>query len=316
MFLIRTLGRKLFGSSFDYILFLRLRQWPILTFQLMVGILAAPSVFAAISQRSFEALSWTGLVIAWFAWVVCLNGGTLAFNSAYDHDENDIAYLARPPPPPRHLATFSFILMVTGAVLAFLITPVFGLVTGGCVIMSVLYSHDAFRWKSIPGGDLGINMVGYGGCTTLSGIVVGQAVLGAAPINPDQAGCLLIAGFGLLFGSFYPLTQIYQVDTDSSRGDLTLVAAIGIRKALTLAIVFGIAASIFLMGAAWMWNYSYGMTLPLLAALIIWIAMLAIWHRKSAGMDAAAHEKGMYIALTIWALIDLFVLISRYGSML
>ncbi len=30
---------KLFGPSFDYILFLRPRQWPILTFQLMVGIL-------------------------------------------------------------------------------------------------------------------------------------------------------------------------------------------------------------------------------------------------------------------------------------
>ena len=34
-------------------------------------------------------------------WVVCLNGGTLALNSAFDRDEGDIAYLRRPPPPPR-----------------------------------------------------------------------------------------------------------------------------------------------------------------------------------------------------------------------
>lgn len=250
--------------------------------------------------------------MTWLAWVVCLNGGTLAFNSAYDRDENDIAYLARPPPPPSHLATFSFMLMAAGVVLAFLVTPAFSLVTGGCVIMSILYSHEAFRWKSIPGCDLAINMVGYGGCTTLSGIVAGQAILGAASVNPDQAGWLLTAGFGLLFGSFYPLTQIYQVDTDRKRGDLTLVAAIGISKALTLAIFLGITASIFLLEAAWMWNYSFMLMLPLLAALIIWMAMLAIWHSKSAGMDAPVHEKWMYIALTVWALIDLSILISRY----
>ena len=316
MFRTRMLGRKLFGPSFDYILFLRPRQWPILTFQLMVGIFTASSVAAAISLGSFETFSWNGLVMAWLAWVVCLNGGTLAFNSAYDRDEKDIAYLVKPPIPPHHLATISFILMVIGSGLAFLVTPAFGLVTGVCVIMSVLYSHDSFRWKSIPGGDLAINMVGYGGCTTLSGIMVGQAILGAISVNPDLAGWLLIVGFGLLFGSFYPLTQIYHLDTDQERGDLTLVAAIGAGKALTLAIVLGIAAAIFLLGSTWLWNDALTPILPLLAALIIWIVMLAVWHRKSASMDAVAHEKGMYIALTVWAVIDVSILISRYGSML
>jgi heme O synthase-like polyprenyltransferase len=159
MFGTRTLGRKIFGPSFDYLLFLRPRQWPILTFQLMVGIFTAPSVAAAISLGSFETFSWNGLLMAWLAWVVCLNGGTLAFNSAYDRDEKDIVYLVKPPIPPHHLATFSFILMVIGSCLAFLVTPAFGLVTGGYVIMSVLYSHDSFRWKSIPGGDLAINII-------------------------------------------------------------------------------------------------------------------------------------------------------------
>ncbi len=316
MFRIRTLGRKLFGPSIDYILFLRPRQWPILTFQLIVGILTAPSVAAAVSWGSFETFSWSGLVVAWLACVVCLNGGALAFNSAYDRDENDIAYLVKPPLPPLHLAAFSFILMATGAVLAFLVTPAFGLVTGVCVIMSVLYSHDAFRWKSFPGGDLLINMIGYGACTTLSGIQVGQAVLGALSVNLDLAGWLLVAGFGLLFGSFYPLTQIYQIDTDRSRGDSTLAEAIGTNKALNLAIAFGIAAAIFLLRAAWLWNDGIRVMLPLLVALIIWIVMLAVWLHRSARMDAAAHEKGMYIALTVWAVIDLSVLISRYGSLL
>lgn len=130
-----------------------------------------------------------------------------------------------------------------------------------------------------------------------------------------MTGWFLIVGFALLFGSFYPLTQIYQVDTDRKRGDLTLVAALGIRPSLALAIVLGIAAGSFLLAAAGKWNEhgTLGPMLPLLGAIAVWTGMLAVWHHQSNGMDAAAHEKGMYYALTLWAVIDGAVLISRYG---
>lgn len=318
MFRARTIGRKLFGHSFDYFLFLRPRQWPILTFQLAVGILCAPAITTIIGSGSHglvETISWIGLVMAWLAWVVCLNGGTLAFNSAYDRDEDDIAYLVQPPLPPHHLALFSFLLMLIGAVLAFLVTPAFGFVTLVCVLMSVIYSHPVTRWKSIPGRDLAINMIGYGGGTTISGLIVGQVVVDSSSIIPDMTGWFLIVGFALLFGSFYPLTQIYQVDTDRKRGDLTLVAALGTRPSLALAIVLGIAAGSFLLVAAGKWNEqgTLGPMLPLLGTIAVWTGMLAVWHHKSNGMDAAAHEKGMYYALTLLAVIDCAVLISRYG---
>jgi len=40
---VRTLGRKLLGRHFDYVLFTRPQQWPILTAQFAVGIVCAPS---------------------------------------------------------------------------------------------------------------------------------------------------------------------------------------------------------------------------------------------------------------------------------
>src|SRR3989304_7194864 len=135
----------------------------------MVGILTAPLVASTISRGSFETFSWSDLVMAWVAWVVFLNGGTL-------------------------VATFSLILMVTGAAIAFLVTPAFGLVTAGFVIMSVLYSHDAFRWKSIPGRDLAINIVGYGGATTPSGILAGQAARGGPSTTPAPRGRGAVCG--------------------------------------------------------------------------------------------------------------------------
>jgi 4-hydroxybenzoate polyprenyltransferase len=319
MFRTRAMGRRLFGSSFDYLLFLRPRQWPILSAQLAVGILSAPAVADSFvhPQGLPEMLSWTGLAGGWLAWVVCLNGGTLAFNSAYDRDENDIAYLNQPPQPPQHLALFSFLLMLIGAGLAFLVTPAFGLVTTGCVLMSCVYSHPVTRWKSIPGRDLVINMVGYGCGTTFSGLIVGQVVAGGSSIIPDRPGWFLILGFCLLFGSLYPLTQIYQINTDRKRGDLTLASALGRRTSLTLAIVLGIAAGCFLMATALQWNVSTTIepVLPLLGAIAAWIGMLLVWHYRAERIDDGAHEKGMYRALALWAVIDGAVLISRYGFM-
>ncbi len=311
-------GKK--TPSFDYILFLRPRQWPILTCQLVVGILSAPAVAEAIvghSEGTFDIIPWIKLVIAWTAWVLCLNGGTLAFNSAYDRDEEDIAYLVQPPLPPRHLALVSFLLMMAGGVLAFLVTPAFGLITVGCILMSVIYSHPFTRWKSIPGRDLVINMIGYGGCTTISGLMVGQVIMGSSSTVPDSVGWLLIAGFALLFGSFYPLTQIYQIETDRKRGDVTLALALGTRTSLTLAIALGIAGGSFLLAAARTWNDNgtIGLLLPLSGAIAVWIVMLFLWYLKEAGMNASAHEKGMYLALAVWAAIDGAVLISRYGFM-
>jgi 4-hydroxybenzoate polyprenyltransferase len=321
MFRTRALGRRLLGPSFDYILFLRPRQWPILTCQLAVGILSAPAVAEAIvghSERTLGTLSWITLVIAWTAWVLCLNGGTLAFNSAFDRDEEDIAYLVKPPLPPRHLALVSFLLMMAGGVLAFLVTPAFGLITVGCILMSVIYSHPFTRWKGIPGRDLVINMIGYGGCTTISGLMVGQVIMDSSSTVPDSAGWLLVAGFALLFGSFYPLTQIYQIETDRKRGDVTLAADLGTRTSLTLAIALGIAGGSFLLAAARMWNDNgtIGPLLPLSGAIAVWIVMLFVWYLKEAGMNASAHEKGMYRALAIWAAIDGAVLIGRFGFIL
>ena len=47
---------------------------------------------AGAARASTSAAALLGLAL----WVVCLNGGTLALNSAFDRDEGDIAYLRQP----------------------------------------------------------------------------------------------------------------------------------------------------------------------------------------------------------------------------
>lgn len=55
-----------------------------------------------------DRLATVGLL----AWVVALNGGTLALNSAFDRDDDDVAYLRQPPPVPAGLAVVAMALML------------------------------------------------------------------------------------------------------------------------------------------------------------------------------------------------------------
>ena len=81
-----------------------------------VGYLLAVGFAGAAARRAARSPALLGLAL----WVVCLNGGTLALNSAFDRDEGDIAYLRRPAaaaPPSRRGSASA--LMALGQILAF-----------------------------------------------------------------------------------------------------------------------------------------------------------------------------------------------------
>jgi len=316
VFRVRTLGRRIFGRNYDYVLFTRPRQWPILTVQFAVGILCAAEFHEVVMTHSMRKLLmpgpglWIqGAVVSWLAWVVCLNGGTLAYNSAWDRDTEDVAYLDDPPEPPRHLAASSLLLMAAAVPLAAIIGFHFALLTVFCVMLSVLYSRPRPRLKGVPGLDLLINMIGYGAGTTLGGLLVGQALVYADPGLPSTSGWFLILGFCFLFGSFYPLTQIYQVESDRERGDRTLVSALGVPRALNLAFGLGLLAVVCLLIACKSWDAPL---IPLIVVLGYWLVLVGLWRVRAGRMSPAHHENWMYIALIVWALIDAMILSTRY----
>lgn len=321
-------------------------QWPILSSQFFVGVL----LMAPAAQGGgcwLNTASLAVLAVSWLCWVVLLNGGTLAFNSAHDRDTGPVAYLADPPAPPSWLAHAALVWMIAGAVIGWLVIgPAFGTVIGLCVVLSVLYSLPATRWKSLPGLDLLVNMVGYGSGTTAAGLLAGRAAYLNGPRAADDSGGRSLAalsacgtdriflpplpagdglgtgmisavlsggagwfvlGFGLLFGSFYPLTQLYQLQDDMERGDRTLATALGTGRSLQLSIALGVAAAAaFGLGltarGAGPWMILPG------AGLLAWIGHLVVWSLSSVTYTPADHERGMYRALTLWAAVDLTLL--------
>jgi 4-hydroxybenzoate polyprenyltransferase len=238
--------------------------------------------------------------------VIALNGGTLALNSAFDRDEGDIAYLRQPPPPPRHLALFGFGLMLAGGAAAFFLPRGYVLAYWLCLLLSVLYSVPPFRLKAVPGLDWIINMWGFGTLTPYAG----WAATGL-PVGP--AGRLILVGFCPLFAALYPLTQIYQVEEDTRRGDRTLAIFLGVHRSLLLA-VGGVILAFLLFatagvragwGASELWRW-----LLLALAALGWGLVLLPWLWRYSRMVARQHQHGMYRALFAWALTDLAVVLA------
>jgi 4-hydroxybenzoate polyprenyltransferase len=298
---VRAAGYRLVGRRLDYLLHLRPAEWPIMAAHTALGYLLAVGVRGAGGEQLGRAS------LGLFLWVVCLNGGTLALNSAFDRDEGDIAYLRNPPPPPRRLALFSFGLMAVGQLVAFALPPLFAALYAVCFVLSILYSVPPLRLKAVAGADWLINMAGFGTLTPLAGWATTGRPVGSVT-------GLLVFGFCPLFAALYPLTQLYQLEEDARRGDRTLALMLGVRR--SLAVALAAATTAFLLfawagarsgwssaSAGWRWSL-------LLIALITWAAVLVPWWRAAEHLRPRDHQRRMYLALGAWAVTDVAVLLA------
>jgi len=299
----RRLGYRLFGSSFDYLLHLRPAEWPIMAAHTALGYFLAVGLSGA---RGGEALkpALAGLAL----WVVCLNGGTLALNSAFDKDEGDIGYLRSPPPVPRHLAIFALSLMAVGQALSLLLSRSYALAYATCFALSVVYSMPPFRFKAMAGVDWLINMWGFGTITPYAGYVAtGRA--------PGLVHGLVLLAFCPLFAALYPLTQLYQFEEDRRRGDKTFALLLGMERSLLVALGAAIVAFLWFATAGILAGWElrgYGLVQWGLLALAAacWAAVLILWLWRYRKMSPEDHQRGMYYALSAWAITDLAVLLA------
>jgi 4-hydroxybenzoate polyprenyltransferase len=200
--------------------------------------------------------------------------------------------------------------MLAGQAAALALPPAYQVAYAACVVLSVLYSVPPMRLKAVAGADWIINMVGFGTLTPYAG----WAATGL-PLEPGRGLALL--AFCPLFAALYPLTQIYQLEEDTRRGDRTLATALGVRRSLDAAIAaLLLAFAMFAAGGvvaewgtdqeAWRWPV-------LVLALTTWLVVLLPWRRDAGALDVPAHQRGMYRALAAWAVTDLAVL-AAFGA--
>jgi 1,4-dihydroxy-2-naphthoate octaprenyltransferase len=122
----------------------------------------------------------------------------------------------------------------------------------------------------------------------------------------DLGHALVLLAFCPLFAALYPLTQLYQFDEDRRRGDRTLALILGMRTSLIVAIACVVLAfGLFGWAAALLRLRAWALVVPLAA----WAVVLLPWLARYASWAPAEHQRGMYRALSAWAITDIVVLL-------
>lgn len=208
------------------------------------------------------------LLVAYLAFHLFLYAGGTALNSYYDRDKGPIGGLAHPPPPPKYLLEFSLVWQLIGFLLALTVNFTVAAIYFVMFWMSIAYSHPRIRLKGHPFGALATIMLGQGILPFYAGWATARGDLdgGAAP-----AVILAALSATLIIGGMYPLTQIYQLDADAERGDLTSARFLGVENSFRVAllsIAVGGAGAVYIAATRFAWWEAIGLAVFLIAFLV------------------------------------------------
>ncbi len=175
----------------------------------------------AIDQPEFGLQFWLVFFILHFLLYPASNG----YNSYFDKDEQSIGGLKNPPKVSHELYYISWGMDLLAIVLGLWISWEFAMMLFIYGLVSKAYSHPKIRLKKMPiVGWLAAGI--FQGYFTFLMVIVGlEGGMNGVWQWPVQFPAMLTTM--LLFGS-YPMTQIYQHEEDSRRGDRTMSLILGI----------------------------------------------------------------------------------------
>jgi 1,4-dihydroxy-2-naphthoate octaprenyltransferase len=208
------------------------------------------------------------------------------YNSYFDKDEKSIGGLKNPPPVSKELYFLSLGLDFLAVVLGYIkINTTFALMLLVYGLVSKAYSHPAIRLKKLAWTSWIITGLFQGLFTFLMcyiGVNQFQIDIG---LRPEVVIPGLLTS-GMLWAN-YPLTQVYQHEEDTKRGDITLSARLGIIGTFYFAgAVFTIATAGFLFYFKFVFGETYSLIfmialLPVLMYFFYWF-FLILRDRKNA----------------------------------
>ncbi len=188
------------------------------SFFLLPVFLLACAVAGSVNETNF----WLSLIVLHLLIYPASN----AYNSYFDKDEQSIGGLKNPPPVSKQLYSVSLLFDLIGIGLGFLISLEFSLMIFIYGMVSKAYSHPSVRLKKYP-------IIGW----LAAGIFQGYFtyILSLIALLDTTFTSILtwelqlpgVLSTIMLLGS-YPMTQVYQHEEDSKRGDQTLSLKLGI----------------------------------------------------------------------------------------
>ncbi len=200
------------------------------------------------------------------------------YNSYFDKDEDSIGGLEKPPTVTPDLYYVAIGLDVIAISLGLLISWEFAVMVFIYGLVSKAYSHPAIRLKKYP-------FVSW----FIAGLFQGFFTFLMAYLGINNLKIIQLADFAILFPALltsvmlwgsYPMTQIYQHEEDTRRGDITLSIKLGISGTFYFtALIFLLSVAGFMVYYTLYHSFDYALLyvaflLPVLFYFIYWLLLV------------------------------------------
>lgn len=178
-----------------------------------------PVFFFSLSQ--VKEINYPKALLAFFIIHFIMYPASNGYNSFMDRDEESIGMLEKPPKATKQLFYLTAVLDSMAILMSFLVNIPFALCIIANVLASRAYSYRGIRLKKYPVTGFLTVIIFQGAVTYLMVQLGSSSNLSAIP----WVGMLVSS---LLFGGFYPLTQIYQHEQDYRDGVVTISYKLGV----------------------------------------------------------------------------------------
>ena len=175
-------------------------------------------------------------LLAFFIIHFLLYPASNGYNSYFDKDEESIGGLEKPPTVTRDLYWVSLAMDAVALLLGLFIGLEFVMMLFLFGLASKAYSHPAVRLKKRPVTSWLVAGFFQGFFTLLMTYMAVNDVSLSSALQPRVLFAAVLSSL-MLWGS-YPMTQVYQHQEDSRRGDITLSIRLGIRGTFVFTAVF------------------------------------------------------------------------------
>ena len=180
-----------------------------------------PVFFFALSQ--VPAINYPKAILIFIILHFIMYPASNGYNSYMDNDEESIGMLEQPPRPTRQLFYLTAVLDIMAVVLSIFVSLIFALCIIANILASRAYSYRGIRLKKYPVTGF-LTVIIFQGAITYFMVYNGSLLPSSSSLFP-WAGMLISS---LLFGGFYPLTQIYQHEQDMKDGVQTISYKLGV----------------------------------------------------------------------------------------
>ncbi len=201
------------------------------------SLLLMPVYLFALSQA--DIIIWKDAFTGFLILHILIFPSTNGYNSYEDRDISSIGGLKYPPQVTRNLFKVTLAMDFLALFAGLLVSVSFMIMAAIFILMSRLYSYRQIRLKKYPVTAFIIVFIFQGGFVYLMATEAIMHVFRNHAFSVNQLMCMMISSF--FMGSMYPLTQIYQHESDRSDGIISLSAKLGYSGTfLFSAILFGL----------------------------------------------------------------------------